>query len=160
MKILVFSDSHSSLRRMREAIELHKHSCEVIIFLGDGVGDIQALKMSYPQIAFFMVRGNCDFFATDVEKEMQLCLGGINIMIAHGDLYGVKGGYGAIAQAAAKQGADAVFFGHTHVAFDDIWEVNGKSIHLFNPGSIGHNGEYGIVYTANSHLITSHGKIS
>lgn len=160
MKILVFSDSHNNTRKMREAISLHKGDCEAVIFLGDGINDIQSLKAYYPQIAFFVVRGNCDFYCTNEDKEKLVCLGGISILITHGDLYGVKGGYGVIAQACEKQGADAVFFGHTHVAFDSVMEVNGKNIHLFNPGSIGRNGEYGIVYTSGKILVTSHGKIS
>lgn len=160
MKILVFSDSHSNSRKMKEAIDLHKHTCEVVIFLGDGLKDIYFLKEQYPTIAFFAVKGNCDFFDYETEKERMLCLDGINIMITHGDLYGVKGGYGNIAVQAEKKGADAVFFGHTHIPYDNIMEINGKSIHLFNPGSVGYEGSYGVVNTSGRVLVTGHGKIS
>ena len=159
MKILVFSDSHSDSRKMREALNIHKMTCEVVLYLGDGLKDIRYLKMQYPQIAFFEVKGNCDMFDNDAQREMLINLDGINIFFAHGDRFGVKGGYGAIASYGEKIGADAVFFGHTHQPFDDIWEVNGKSIHLFNPGSIGKGGTYGVVNTSRGVLVTSHGKI-
>ena len=44
MKILVFSDSHGNSANMIKAIELHKTSVELIIFLGDGLRDIDIVK--------------------------------------------------------------------------------------------------------------------
>ncbi|MBO5312575.1 MAG: YfcE family phosphodiesterase [Clostridia bacterium] len=160
MKFLVFSDSHRRTSGMISAIEKHKNKCDAVIFLGDGLDDIEYIRPRYPQIAFYAVCGNCDFFSSGAEKEMMLSLDGIKIFITHGHLYGAKGGYGRLVQEAEKRGADAVFFGHTHVPCDDVWEINGKSIRLFNPGSITAEGYYGVVNTSNGVLITNHGKIS
>ena len=123
MKILVFSDSHSNSHNVRAAIELNRAKCDCIVFLGDGVKDMQYIKEQYPQIPFFIVKGNCDLFAKDVEEEKLLSLGDFNILITHGHLYGAKSGYARLAYRARELGADAVFFGHTHVPFDNIVEI-------------------------------------
>ena len=158
MKILVFSDSHSDVRKMKEALNIHKNTCEAVIFLGDGLKDIRYLKPMYPEIAFFEVKGNCDFFE-DADTENVVNLDGIRVLIAHGHTYGVKGGYGSIAIRAEKVGADAAFFGHTHRPTEEAYKINGKTIRLFNPGSIGKGGTYGVVNTSGKVLITGHGKI-
>ena len=159
MKIIVFSDSHSDTRKMREALKIHKSNTEVVVFLGDGLRDVESLKVMYPNIAFFSVKGNCDFFEREAEEERLLTLDGVKILITHGHLYGVKGGYGKIATHAEKIGADAVFFGHTHIPLESICEVNNKNIVLFNPGSIGKDGNYGVVNTSGKVIVTSCGKI-
>lgn len=159
MKLLVFSDSHSHLDKIKEAIELHKAKCDCILFLGDGIKDIEYIKEMYPQIPFFYVKGNCDLMAQDVDTEMLLSLDNFKILITHGHKYGVKGGLGTLAYRARELDADAVFFGHTHVPFDNIIEVSGKNIHLFNPGSIGYEGYFGVVNTSGRVLIKGHGKL-
>lgn len=158
MKILVFSDSHSDTRKMREVLNMHKATCQVVMFLGDGLKDIRYLKNQYPNIAFFEVKGNCDFFE-DGETEKLINIEKFKILICHGDKYGVKSGYATLAKRGESQGADAVFFGHTHQPFDGVMEINGKNIHLFNPGSIGKQGNFGVVNTSGKVLVTSHGKI-
>lgn len=159
MKILVFSDSHSNPHKIKEAIELHHAKCDCVIFLGDGTRDVEYVKEQYPQIPFFVVKGNCDYFARDFEEERLLCLEEFKIFITHGHLYGAKSGYARLAYRARELGADAVFFGHTHIPLDDVLEVAGKSIRLFNPGSIGLNGSFGVVNTSGGVLITNHGKL-
>ncbi len=159
MKLLVFSDSHSNFTKIKEAIDLHKAKCDCVIFLGDGLSDIGYVKELYPQIPFFMVKGNCDFFASEAEDEKLLCLDEFKIFITHGHKYGAKSGYGRLAYRARELEADAVFFGHTHVPLDDVIEVAGKQIRLFNPGSIGYGGSFGVVNTSGSVLVTSHGKL-
>lgn len=159
MKLLVFSDSHSDSRKMREAIEMHKATCQGVIFLGDGLKDVTYLMQDYPEIPLFAVKGNCDFFAKDADEERLLCIESFKILITHGHLYGAKGGCGNLVYRARELDADAVFFGHTHVPLDDIFEIGEKRIHLFNPGSVGHSGSFGVVNTSGKVLVTSHGKI-
>lgn len=160
MKILVFSDSHSNSSKIKQAIELHKAKCDCVIFLGDGLKDIDFIKEQYSQIAFFTVKGNCDLFAGDTQEERLLYLDSFKILITHGHKYGVKSGYGRLAYRARELEADAVLFGHTHVPFDDFITVADKQIRLFNPGSIGHGGSFGVINTSGTVLITSHGKLS
>ena len=138
---------------------MHKANCQGIIFLGDGVRDIEYIKDQYPHIPFFIVKGNCDMMAREVEAERLINFDGIKILITHGHLYGAKSGYGRLAYRARELEAEAVFFGHTHVPLDDILEVGDKRIHLFNPGSIGYGGSFGVVNTSGNVLITSHGKL-
>ena len=44
MKILVFSDSHGNANSIRKALFAHKSTVDLVIFLGDGVYDIEAIK--------------------------------------------------------------------------------------------------------------------
>ena len=159
MKLLVFSDSHSNPSKIKAAIDLHKAKCDAVVFLGDGLKDVEYVKELYPSIAFFTVRGNCDFFASEVEEERLLYLDNFKIFITHGHKYSAKSGYGRLAYRARELDADAAFFGHTHVPFDDVITVADKQIRLFNPGSVGYGGSFGVVNTSGSVLITSHGKL-
>lgn len=159
MKILVFSDSHGRSINIKTALELHKSDTEAVIFLGDGVNDAYLLKEQYPSIPFFIVRGNCDFYCPGVEDVKVINLDGIKVLITHGHMYSAKSTKSILAEKAFEYDADAVFFGHTHVPFDDIWDIEDKRIHLFNPGSIGYEGYYGIINTSKGVIVTSHGKI-
>ena len=159
MKLLVFSDSHSDTRRMNEAIALHARTCDGVIFLGDGIKDVEYLRSHYPELPFFIVKGNCDFFAKEAETEKVICLENFKVLITHGHLYGAKGGVGNLIYRARELDVDAVFFGHTHVPYDDAVEIGEKRIQLFNPGSVGHSGSFGVVNTSGKVLVTSHGKI-
>ncbi|MBQ7788340.1 MAG: YfcE family phosphodiesterase [Clostridia bacterium] len=160
MKILVFSDSHGKGKNISSAIELHKKSCDLVVFLGDGLSDIDYLKSLYPELTFFAVKGNCDFFTGGTSNlESVFDLDGIKVLITHGHRYGVKSGVGTILKRAHELDADAVFFGHTHTPYDDILDIGEKRIHLFNPGSIGYGGTYGVVNTSGRVLVTSHTKI-
>ena len=44
---------------------------------------------------------------------------------------------------------------YTHIPLDTCEYVGEKRIHLFNPGSIGNGGTYGIVHTSEGVLVTS-----
>lgn len=160
MKILVFSDSHSHSKYIENALQIHKSSADLVIFLGDGIRDIEYVKSRYPQLPFVAVKGNCDVFSSaDYKDYAVLDLDGIRVLITHGHLFGVKSGYDRILYRAEELGLDAVFFGHTHQPLDFPTYVGEKKIHLFNPGSIAYGGTYGVINTANGVLVASHGKI-
>lgn len=160
MKILVFSDSHSNYKYIEKALEIHKGVADLVVFLGDGGRDIERVRSHYPNLQFFIVKGNCDVFSSAEYRDYSvLDLDGIKILITHGHLFGVKSGYDRILYRAEELGADAVFFGHTHQPLDYSAYVGEKRIQLFNPGSIAYGGTYGVVNIANGVLVTSHGKI-
>ncbi len=159
MKFLVFSDSHGKIDRMMYAIDIHKSNTDGVIFLGDGLNDIEYLKSYFPNLAFYTVKGNCDMLCGSVLSEQVITIDGIKILITHSHLYSSTNRYEALAQRARELGASAVFFGHTHLPADDIMEINGESIRIFNPGSVGYEGNYGILNTSGGVLITSHTKI-
>ena len=60
MRVLVVSDVHGDLRGLCEAIE-QQPTAKVVIFLGDGLRQAEEAADRYPDRAFYMVPGNCDF---------------------------------------------------------------------------------------------------
>ena len=159
MKLLVFSDSHSDSKSMREIILMQRGGCDAVAFLGDGVRDINKIKDDFPSIAFYIVKGNCDLFAPSVEEELLIDFDGLKIFMTHGHNYGAKSGCGRLIYRARELEADAVLFGHTHQMLDSVIEVQGRKIRIFNPGSVGHEGAFGVLNTSNGVIVTSHGKI-
>ena len=160
MKILVFSDSHSCPNRILKAVEAHRGKADLIVFLGDGIRDLDILNNKYPQIPVIKVRGNCDIFASnDVLNESILDFDGIRVLVTHGHNYGVKHGYGAIVNYARKEKVNAVLFGHTHVPCDEIEYFGDEKIQLFNPGSVATTSTYGVINTSNGILVTNIAKI-
>lgn len=161
MKLLVFSDSHSCPNRLLKAVNNHNGKCDLIVFLGDGLKDLDIISSKFPNIPIVKVKGNCDYFSPkDILNEIILDLDGIRVLITHGHNHGVKYGYESILQYAYELEVDAVFFGHTHVPCDKVEYIENKKIHLFNPGSVALTSTYGVVNTSNGVLVTNVGKIS
>ena len=159
MKLLVFSDSHGRGGKISDAIKKHTGTVDAVIFLGDGLSDIERIRDSFPEIAFFTVRGNCDFFDfSDTPEEICVNFDGIRILLCHGHKYGVKSSLGRVMLRAAELNADAVFFGHTHTPLDYCDYIMDKRIQLFNPGSAA-EGSYGVVNSSGNVLVCSHGRI-
>jgi len=159
MKLLVFSDSHGRGNKIEEAIMMHKKTVEAVIFLGDGISDIQRIRDKYNDIAFFTVRGNCDLFDfSDTPEEICVNFDGIRILICHGHKYGVKSSLGRIMLRARELDARAVFFGHTHTPLDFSDYVMDELIHIFNPGSIA-QGSYGVINVSGNVLVCGHGRV-
>ena len=160
MKLLVFSDSHSCPNRILKAVELHHKNCDLILFLGDGLRDLNVIEMKYPNIPVIKVKGNCDYFTQgDALSENILDVDGIRILITHGHNHGVKYGYEAILRYASEMEVDAVLFGHTHVPYESVEYINDKKIYLFNPGSVATTSTYGVLNTSNGVLVTNVAKI-
>ena len=160
MKILVFSDSHSCPNRILKAISMHNGKCDLIIFLGDGLKDLDHVTLKHPQIPIIKVKGNCDHFSSsDVLNENVIDLDGIKVLITHGHNHGVKYGYETILRYASELDVDAVLFGHTHVPYDKIEYRDDNQIHLFNPGSVAMTMTYGVINTSKGVLVTNVAKI-
>ena len=99
MKILVFSDSHRFLSGMVQAIEEEKP--DQVIHLGDLMGDAEELSWRFQTLPICMVPGNCDGWTT-APAIKRITLQGKNILLSHGHLWRVKGGYDlAIAEAGS-----------------------------------------------------------
>ena len=137
MKILVLSDSHSSLRFMRLCISTVKP--DVVIHLGDYYDDGTAMAEEFPAVRFYQVPGNCDKYRcpTFVPETLVEKVCGVKLFMTHGHIHRVKTGLGALIADARKTGAQAVLFGHTHVAHCSR-EENG--LWVVNPGSCGYYG--------------------
>ena len=105
-KLLILSDSHNSASAVERI--LHAESdATAVVFLGDGLRDLEEALTLHPKMKVYAVAGNCDF----------------------GALEPLDG----LADAAAARGAEVALFGHTHKP--TALQKNG--VFLFNPGSCG-----------------------
>ena len=130
MKLLVFSDTHNSSRRMLNVMAEQKN-VDGCFFLGDGSGDAIELESRYSNIPLYGVSGNCDY-GSHYPPEGLVKLDGVKIFYTHGHTLGVKMDLGRLWQHAKSIGADVAMFGHTHIPCYELY----NGIHLFNPGSL------------------------
>ncbi len=139
MKILALSDSHGDEASLHEVIKKHR-SADLVVFCGDGCSDINRMRTIFHNIPFLCVKGNCDWYC-DFPFIQNIELGGKEILVTHGHMFGVKEGYSRIINLGRENNADIVIFGHTHKQFTS---VEGRML-LVNPGSIGYRGNYTII---------------
>lgn len=145
MKILVLSDSHSTLSFMRACIRAVKP--DAVVHLGDYFDDGKAMEEEFHISRFYQVPGNCDKYRmyelkpeTLVEK---VC--GVKLYMTHGHNQRVKQTLGILLADARRTGVQAALFGHTHEAYccceeDGLW--------VLNPGSCGYyGGSAGLIET-------------
>ncbi len=112
LNIVVFSDSHG--KRARVATLAARTKPDVVLFLGDGLCDLDALPDGVDVRA---VRGNCDFFTReDTPYARIVTIGAYRIFLTHGHREGVKGGEQAAIARALDEDADVLLYGHTHRA--------------------------------------------
>ena len=142
MKLLVVSDIHGDYDALEQAYHAEK-SVGAVLFLGDGIREAERFEAAHGPLRVYMVRGNCDF-ASNAPLQGLGAFEGVLFLYTHGHMYGVKGSYQALAEAAQAAHTDAALFGHTHVPF--CGETDGLT--LFNPGALT-NGQYGVIYTDN-----------
>ena len=137
MKLLVLSDSHSSLRFMRRCMEILKP--DQVVHLGDHYDDGETLAEDYKNIPMHQVPGNCDRYRCPISAREILCypVGGVRLYMTHGHRHMVKQGIGLLLKDARQEGAQGVLYGHTHVA-DCHREPDG--LWVLNPGSAGSMG--------------------
>ena len=152
MKILVLSDSHSTLSFMRRCIDSVKP--DAIIHLGDHFDDGEAMKEEYPQIPLYQVPGNCDRYrcAPNTAEILITRIGGVDMYLTHGHKHSVKAYLGALLRDARKAKVAAVLYGHTHVPDchredDGLW--------VLNPGSCGYfGGSAGVIETKDGRIVS------
>lgn len=137
MTILVLSDSHSSLRFMRQCADTIRP--DVLVHLGDYFDDAVVLKEEYPQILVYQVPGNCDRYRCPPGLPQILVenICGVRVYMTHGHRHQVKMSIGLLLKDARAAKADIVLYGHTHAADchredDGLW--------VMNPGSCGYYG--------------------
>lgn len=151
-KILVLSDSHRRRIILEEIFE-QENDADIIVFLGDGLEDIEECRYVIPNLRgkdIRMVSGNCDWSSME-SSSIMLSEYNKKILCTHGHLFGVKRGLDDLALAAKNKGCDAVLFGHTHVPV--FTERHG--IKLFNPGAV-EDGRYGVIMIEGGGMSFSH----
>lgn len=139
--ILVVSDTHGRASLLVDLIYRHP-DCETVLFLGDGLSDLETARFAFPDRRFLAVRGNCDGvlhsrLLLDAPPIRTLTVEGVTLMMTHGHLYGVKSGTQHLADYAAENGCNVALFGHTHTPCDRYTDAAGRRILLCNPGSLG-----------------------
>ena len=146
MRILIFSDTHGDIKDP-EAVINNIVGVEAVIHCGDCLRDAEILRDKFPKIKFYSVSGNCDIDRTS--EELMLELGGKRIFVTHGHRYAVKiekeFDYPTVTKKGKDMGADAVLFGHTHIAYNN----NKGDIIVMNPGSIKSMATYGVIEIEN-----------
>ena len=152
MKILVLSDSHSSLRFMFSCVQ--QLAPDAVIHLGDYYDDGQALHEAFPGIRLYQVPGNCDRYRCPPGQPEILVdrVLGVNLYMTHGHCHSVKLTHTRLLQDARACHADAVLYGHTHQP-DCRQEPDGMWI--LNPGSCGYGGRTaGLIEVENSKILS------
>ncbi len=171
MKFLVVSDSHGRYERIAELIDMHKN-IDALIFLGDGLADLERADAYSKGFAVFAVKGNCDVFSFfgrgESDEETVLNFEGYRFFMLHGHTRGVKHGLTNAVYAAREREADILLFGHTHEPMEkyipDGGEYSlGKPLRIFNPGSLGASGDgwghFGIIEIRGKDILMSHGRV-
>ena len=152
MKILVLSDSHSSLRFMFYCVE--QIVPDAVIHLGDYFDDGVALREAFPGIRLYQVPGNCDRYRCPPGQPEILVerILGVNLYMTHGHCHNVKLTLTRLLQDARSCRADAVLYGHTHQP-DCRQEPDGMWI--LNPGSCGYGGRTaGLIEVENGKIVS------
>lgn len=152
MKILVMSDSHSSLRFMHTCIRAVQP--DLMIHLGDFYEDARVMAEEYPHIPLVQVPGNCDRYRVSPgEPEIIVTkIGGAPMYLTHGHRHGVKMTLGNLLREARKYKVQAVLYGHTHIA-DCHREEDG--LWVLNPGSCNYSGgSVGLIETKSGKILS------
>ncbi len=147
LDFLVLSDSHGRRAHFRAVAEAINFRPTAILFLGDGLRDLDVLAdiPTLRDVPLVSVAGNCDgyfFGAEDSPIARTLTYGSHRIFMTHGHRFGVRAGPGQLIEQAMAENADVVLYGHTHVAAE--WTLtrsdrqgNPRRILVANPGSLG-----------------------
>ncbi|MBR2871403.1 MAG: metallophosphoesterase [Clostridia bacterium] len=126
MRLIVISDTHGNINAIKE-IESLFDSADKVIHLGDHFYDMDKF-VSTLNDKLITVYGNCDGGG----EEKVFTLGGVKMLVCHGDRYHVKLSLTRIFLRAKELGASLVLYGHTHRARIDYNE----GVTLLNPGSM------------------------
>ena len=131
-KLLVLSDSHGGRTAIERVLMKESKNIDALIFLGDGLRDLELALTLCPKLRAYSVAGNCDYGALEPTDGLA-GFGGVVVVYTHGHMYGGKYDLDTLADAAAARGAEVALFGHSHIPHA---EQRGN-VFLFNPGSCG-----------------------
>lgn len=129
MRILIVSDTHKDNRNYYTALE-RERPLDMVIHCGDSGGDELHLE-DVAGCPFYIVAGNTDYYSS-LPRELFVEVEGHRVLVTHGHKYYVNDGPDTLRAYAKGEGADIVFYGHTHVPdldFDD-------DVAVVNPGSL------------------------
>ena len=102
-KLLVLSDSHGARDAIKRILNKEQNNVDAVIFLGDGLRDLEQALAFFPHLRVYSVAGNCDYGALEPLDG----LAGFDqtvVFYTHGHMYGVKYDLDTLADAAAARG--------------------------------------------------------
>ena len=102
-KLLVLSDSHGGRAAIERVLMKESKSIDALIFLGDGLRDLELALTQYPKLRAYSVAGNCDYGALEPTDGLA-AFDGVVIFYTHGHMYGVKYDLDTLADAASARG--------------------------------------------------------
>ena len=150
MRILVVSDTHGDFYSLKKALE-NERSAQIIIHCGDSKGELEEIKLCYPDKAFICIRGNCDFGSTLAYEETRV-IENKKLFITHGHMYNTKMSLYPVCCKAREEKADIVVFGHTHQALAEYDD----GLYILNPGSLGgYNATYAYIDICEQGIVTN-----
>lgn len=150
MRILVVSDTHGDYLSFKTAVETQR-SADVIIHCGDSQGEIDDIKLQFPNKAIIAVKGNCDF-SSSLPTVETITIENKKLFITHGHLYNAKYTLYNLCCAAREAGADILLFGHTHNALTEYDD----GLYIVNPGSLhGYNASYAYIDITDKGIMTN-----
>ena len=86
-KLLILSDSHNSAGAVERI--LHAESdANAVVFLGDGLRDLEEALTLHPKMKVYAVAGNCDFGALEPLDGLA-AFDQVVVFYTHGLMYGV-----------------------------------------------------------------------
>ena len=112
-KLLVLSDSHGGRAAIERVLLKENANIDALVFLGDGLRDLEQALTPYPRLRAYSVAGNCDYGALEPMDGLAAFDQTI-VFYTHGHMYGVKYDLDTLTDAAAARGAEVAMFGHTH----------------------------------------------
>lgn len=131
MKVLVLSDSHSTIFDS-QIEEIKKYgSYDILVHCGDKYKDAQKYAEKLNISTIYQVPGNCDFDVHDKELVITKIIENKKVLITHGHIHNVKENLQRLIRYAKENDADVVLYGHTHQSHNEIID----NILFFNPGS-------------------------
>ncbi len=155
-KLIVLSDSHGDADAIHRVLAQEKN-IGAVLYLGDGIRDMEDAMEAYPGLRYYLVSGNCDFHSF-YPREALAPFEQVILYYTHGHIHGVKYDVTTLARAAKARGATVALFGHTHNPLHQVLE----GVTLFNPGSCGrcYTGEntYGVLTLEDGKLLEAEHK--
>ena len=109
-KLLVLSDSHGGRAAIERVLLKENANIDALVFLGDGLRDLEQALTPYPRLRAYSVAGNCDYGALEPMDGLAAFDQTI-VFYTHGHMYGVKYDLDTLTDAAAARGAELALFG-------------------------------------------------
>jgi len=88
-KLLVLSDSHGGRAAIERVLLKENANIDALVFLGDGLRDLEQALTPYPRLRAYSVAGNCDYGALEPMDGLAAFDQTI-VFYTHGHMYGVK----------------------------------------------------------------------